>query len=186
MEADPIRYEDFNIPEGVKRRTYRVDADGTIFCDRTGCVGSQGLRDHRTNVPICRKCAVKTPVGYVSEDTARAQRKTYFNASSVDYAIAAGTAFFISLVAGFFVVGFLGFWLFVVFLSFPVGGAIGEAVWRALRGKRGEYMQYAVGIGIITAGILLLLFTSNLFGVLIYTFISISSATARFQLGLRV
>ncbi|NJL95104.1 MAG: hypothetical protein HC915_15995 [Anaerolineae bacterium] len=170
----------------MRPRTYTVGDDGRIYCDRSGCPGSAGLRDYRTNVPICQKCAVKTPVGYVSKDTARAQQRTFFNASPVDYAIAGGLAWFLAFVAGFFLIGLLGWWLLVAVLSFPVGGMIGEAIWRVLRGKRGMYMAQAVAVGIVLAAIPLFFVTFNLFGVLVFTFITIGSASARFQIGLRV
>lgn len=160
------------------------EVDGVIYCDRRGCPGSNGLRCYRTGVPICQKCSVRTPVGYLSIDAAREQQNTFYNAEVTDYLLAGVTAFIVSLLAGF-IVSFVPFF-FAFLLAVPAGGAVAEAVWRVLRKRRGRYTSQVVGGSMVLSVIVLFFFTGNLFSLLIYALMGIGTATARFQLGLRV
>ncbi len=164
-------------------RTYKEMDDGVVFCDRRNCLGSSGLRCQRSNVPICKQCAVATPVGYISKDAAKQQADKYFNIATTDYMIAASVAFFMTLFAGFFV-GLFGFFIIIIFASIPIGAGIGELVLRAIKNRRGRYTQRVVGASMGLATLFLLLFTFNplmlLFGVL-----ATGAAVSRFQVALR-
>lgn len=162
--------------EATSKRQYREE-NGVIYCDRRGCPGSKGLRCYRTDVPICVKCSVRTPVGYLSKDAAREQQNLFFNAGSLDYVIAGIVAFFASLVVGFFVTLLPIFYL-TILLSFPAGGLVGEIVFRALRKRRGRYTGQVV-VGAMVLSLFFLLPFTNLFNLLIYAAIAIGTATAR-------
>lgn len=173
----------------VKQREYR-EIDGVIYCDRSGCPGSTGLRCYRTGVPICKKCSVRTPVGYLSKDAARAQQDQFFNATMRDYVVAAMVAFFLSVLPGFFITqlgfGFFG-WIIAFFLSTTLGGFISEVVFRVLDKRRGRHLARAVGMGIVLGALLLLPFAFfNFITWGIFAVVTTSTAVGRFQLGLRV
>lgn len=169
-------------------RTYKEMDDGTIFCDRRACPGSSGLRGARTNVPICMKCAVRTPTGYISEDAAKEQADKYFNISNRDYLIAALVAFFGTFLAGLLVSifsfgGFFGL-LLIFFFSGGIGASIGEIVLRAIKHRRGRYTQRVVGIAMGLATALLVIFTFNIF-IVIFGVLATGSAVSRFEVALR-
>ena len=171
------------------KRQYREAEDGTIFCSIMGCPGSGGLRCQRTSVPICPKCSVRTPVGYISKEAAREQQNKFFDAATTDYIIAGVVAFFGNLFIGFLVtrLGFLGFFglILIFFLGTSAGGVISELIWRAIRKRRGRYTGRVAGAGIILSSILLFPF-APLFALLLYTFVVLTAVNARFQLGLRL
>jgi hypothetical protein len=164
--------------------------DGTIFCSISGCHGSVGLRCQRTEVPICPKCSVRTPVGYISKEAAREQQNKFFDAATTDYIIAGAVAFFANLFIGFLVtrLGFLGFFglILIFFVGTSAGGVISELIWRAIRKRRGRYTAQVAGAGIILSSILLFPFTPFLFALLVYAFVVLTTVNARFQLGLRL
>ncbi|MCQ3932872.1 MAG: hypothetical protein DPW16_20680 [Chloroflexi bacterium] len=155
-----------------------------IYCSKSNCPGSTGLKCYRTGVPICMKCAVKTPVGYISKEAAREQADKYFNIASYDYIIATVVAFGSLLVSGFVLVRFIPIFYFMFLIGGAVGGGIAEVVWRAIRYKRGRYTTYAVGIGMIAATLFLMLF-SPLNGA-IFGGVATSVALGRFRFQLRV
>lgn len=175
---------------GTKRQ-YR-EVDGVIYCDRVGCPGSTGLRCYRTNVPICQKCSVRTPVGYLSKDAAREQQNLFFNADISDYMIAGAAAFFANLMVGFIATrvamllafGFFGL-LIMVFVGASAASLISEIIWRALRKKRGRYTSEVSVAAILVSSALLLPITSPLV-LVIYAGVVATAVSARFRLGLRV
>ena len=171
------------------KRKYHEAEDGTIFCSISRCPGSQGLRCYRTQVPICQKCAVKTPVGYISREAARDQQNQFFDAEVSDYLLAGVTAFVVNLPLCFLVtrIGFLGFFglIIVFFLASTAGGVISEAVWRVLRKRRGRYTGRVAAVGIVLSSIPLLL-VSNWLVLLIYAGIVITTVNARFEMGIRL
>jgi hypothetical protein len=173
------------------KRQYRETEDGTVFCSLAGCAGSTGLRCQRTSVPICKKCAVKTPVGYISREAAHAQQDVFFNAATKDYLLAFGTAFMMNLVIGFLatrVLGGLGFFfglILIAVLGTAIAGAISEAVWRAVEKRRGRYMGRVVTLALILSSLLFLL-GANLLLWLAYVFVIVTAVNARFQMGIRL
>lgn len=161
-----------------------TDSQEVIYCGRGNCPGSTGLRCYRTGVPICMKCAVRTPVGYISPEAAREQADKYFNIASYDYIIAVIVAFFGLLISGAFLVTIIPFFYFMFLVGSVVGGGISELVWRAIRYKRGRYTVYAVGIGMVGATLLLMLL-SPIDG-LIFGGVATIVALGRFRFGLRI
>lgn len=182
MEQKPLVFE------GSKREFY--ERDGKIYCDRRGCPGSEGLRDHRNGVPICSKCAVRTAVGYISKDTAREHQNLFFNATPGDYLITGITAFVVSLFAGFFIAQL--FLFLALLISAPAGGVVSEMVARVSRRKRGRYTGQVVGAAMALSVLVLVLAwfigfaRLNFISLGIYAFVAISVAVSRFQLGLRI
>lgn len=167
----------------ARQRTY-VEKDGVIYCDRANCPGSTGLRCYRTDVPICLKCAKRTPVGYLSQDAAKEQADKYFNISTTDYAIGGIVAFMMALGIGFFVTNIFGFFIFAIFGGVLAGGVISETVQRVTSFKRGRYTGRVVGVGIVLAsGILLLV--GNPLSAGIYGFMATTTAVSRFEISLR-
>lgn len=161
-----------------------VERDGKIFCDRRNCPGSEGLRCQRTNVPICSQCAVRTPVGYISKDAAKQQADRYFNIGVPDYVIAAGIAFFATLISGFFISLFLGgIWLILFFVGAPIGAAIGDITWRTIGHRRGRYTSRVVGGAMIFATFIL--FPIGGIGTLIFGGIATVAAVSRFEVAIR-
>lgn len=158
--------------------------DGVIYCGRANCPGSTGLRCYRTGVPICMKCAVKTPVGYISKEAAREQADKFFNIASYDYIIAAAVAFGALLIGGGLILMILPFILFMFVIGGALGGGISELVWRAIRYKRGRYTTYAVGLGMGSATLILMLI--NPIGGLILGGIATGVTLSRFRFGLRI
>lgn len=174
----------------IRGRVYTEMSDGTIFCDRRNCPGSTGLRCQRTEVPICMKCAVRTPVGYISEDAAKEQADKYFNISGSDYIVAAIVAFIATFISGFiFTLFFGGFGFFVILLLVFIGGgigtSIGEIVMRSIQNKRGRYTQRVVGAAMLTATFLLFLLSGFSLTALVYGGIATSAAVSRFEISLR-
>lgn len=154
-----------------------------IYCQRRNCPGSTGLRCYQTNVPICMKCAVRTPVGYISKDAAKMQADRFFNIRVSDYVIAAIVAFGATLFIGFPVVLFLGrIWYFMFFLTIPIGGAIGEMVSRSIGNRRGRYTSHIVATAIVMGVLPLILL--NLLAGLIYGAGIIGTALSRLKVAL--
>ncbi len=155
-----------------------------IFCGKANCPGSTGLKCYRTGVPICMKCAVKTPVGYISKEAAKEQADKYFNIASYDYIIAAVVSFGSLLISGAILVNILPFIIFMFVIGGALGGGISEIVWRAIRYKRGRYTTYAVGLGMVAATLCLMLL-SPISG-LILGGVATSVALSRFRFQLRI
>ncbi|MBI5928137.1 MAG: hypothetical protein HY862_02425 [Chloroflexi bacterium] len=162
----------------------RTESPERIFCGKANCPGSTGLKCYRTGVLICMKCAVKTPVGYISKEAAREQADKYFNIASYDYIIAAVVAFAALLIGGGLVIMILPFFLFMFIIGGALGGGIAEIVWRAIRFKRGRYTTYAVGSGLVAATLCLMVLSP--FNGFILGGIATSVALSRFRFGLRI
>lgn len=169
--------------------TPEITTDNTeeerIYCHRRNCPGSTGLRCYQTGVPICMKCSVQTPVGYISVDAAKDRADRFFNISVSDYVVASVIAFMGTLITGFFAVTLLGFlWFLLIFIGPAIGGAIGEMIFRGIRRRRGRYTRNIVIGSMIAANIILLFLTGNLLALGIFAFTATSAAVARLQVAL--
>ncbi len=149
------------------------------------------LRCYSCNKPICVSCTNKTPVGYICPECKYEAEEKFFNARPLDYLIAGGVSFILSLIAGVIVVRFGGgfFWiLLVLFFAGAVGGFIGKLTQRVIGGRRGRYLPYLVAamviVGVVIPALPYLLAVlaggvGALVGLLvpgIYAFIAASSA----------
>ncbi len=109
--------------------------DTTIYCYYHPNTPTT-LRCNRCDKPICSKDAVRTAVGYRCKSCVRQQQDVYFNATPVDYAIAAVVSLPVGFIAQRFVpqIGF-----FVILIGPLIGGLVGEVIWRTTRKRRGRY-----------------------------------------------
>jgi hypothetical protein len=109
------------------------------------------LRCNKCGKYICPKDAVRTPVGYRCKGCVKEQQDIFYNATPIDYVVAAAVAFVLSGIAVVIVTA-LGFW--AIFAAPVAGGIISEGVRIANQKRRGRYIWAVVMAGmIITAAI---------------------------------
>lgn len=102
------------------------------------------IRCSKCLVPICTKCAVRTPVGLRCAKCARVGRSPLYALEPQHYAIGAVVGLAVSLVVGT-VMPQAGLF-FTLFLAVPAGGLIAEAVVRSIHGKRGRPVQIITAV----------------------------------------
>ena len=61
------------------------------------------LKCNKCGRPVCMKCVQRTPVGYRCKECLGEQRAGYYNATALDYGIAAIIAFVLGGVGGFII-----------------------------------------------------------------------------------
>jgi hypothetical protein len=109
------------------------------------------LRCNKCGKYICPKDAVRTPVGYRCKSCVKEQQDIFYNATPIDYVVAAVVAAVLSLIAAV-IMPALGF--FAIFAAPIAGGIISEGVRLANRKRRGRYIwAVAVACMILTAGL---------------------------------
>ena len=109
------------------------------------------LRCNKCDKYICPKDAVRTPVGYRCKSCVKDQQDIFYNATPIDYAVAAVVSFVLSFIAAL-IIPSLGF--FAIFGAPIAGGIISEGVRFANRKRRGRYIWLVVIVCmIITAAI---------------------------------
>ncbi len=112
------------------------------------------LRCNKCGKPVCIKCVERTPVGYRCKDCLNGQREGYYNATGVDYVVAAVVGTVVSAVGGF-IMGLLGgFWLLAIFAGPIGGGAVAETIRAAVKKHRGQYLWLIATIAIIVGGLI--------------------------------
>jgi hypothetical protein len=109
------------------------------------------LRCNKCGKYICIKDARLTPVGYRCKECVRGQQDVFFNATSLDYVIAAAITFPMAFIAAQ-IVPRLGF--ITIFAGPIVGIAIAEVVRLATRKRRGRY-TWLVALGCLIAATVL-------------------------------
>ncbi len=99
------------------------------------------LRCNKCGKYICVRDAVRTPVGYRCKSCVKEQQDIFFNATPVDYVVAAAVASVLSLIAALIMpaIGFLA-----IFGAPIAGTVIAEAVFRATGKRRGRYIWIIV------------------------------------------
>lgn len=122
------------------------------------CVGCPNpdsqLRCVKTGRFICPKCAIKTPVGYISPEANRALQDRFYNGETIDYFIAVGVALPLSVVAAFLfnlLPGFFFGWIIAFFGAPFATGLIAEAVRWAVKRRRSRYLWHTVAGCLIVA-----------------------------------
>jgi hypothetical protein len=137
---------------------------------------------------MCVGCAVRTPVGYRCRECVRGLEDRFYTGTSADLAIVFGVCAVLSGVAGF-VVARIGFFLLVLLLAAPIGGAIAEAALRATGRRRTRGSARAAAAGAALGGlapILLLLVMTGRFvpdiAALLYAALAAATVYARFQM----
>ncbi len=104
------------------------------------------LRCKRCDKPICDRCAVLTPVGYVCRECMKNQQKVFDNAAWYDYPLAMLIAGGISY-AGSLAAGLMGFFTF--FIAPVVGVIIAEAVRWVVRRRRSRLLFRMVALAVL-------------------------------------
>lgn len=115
-----------------------VDAHEVMYCVNHPKTETL-IRCSKCLVPICPKCAIRTPVGLRCARCASVGRSPLYALGPEHYVLATLVALALSLVSGVFMTQ-MGL-LLALFLSAPVGGLIAEVVMRSVRGKRGRPVQ---------------------------------------------
>jgi hypothetical protein len=109
------------------------------------------LRCNKCGKPVCSKCVRPTPVGYRCKECIREHEGSFFNATWLEYLIAAAVAFPLGLISGF-IAGYLS-WLVIFFAAFA-GSLIGRIVFQAVRRRRGRWMPHLVASAVIVGGLI--------------------------------
>jgi len=105
------------------------------------------LHCYQCGVPICTKCAHRTPVGYICQDCLRGRKQRYDQSRPMDYVLAGILSLVLGGIASLLpIVGW-----FVIFLSPVAGGLIAQLVWRVVGRRHGQYIWIVVVGGIILA-----------------------------------
>lgn len=146
------------------------------------------LRCNKCDRLMCADCAVQTPVGYRCRQCVRAHEDKFFTGTTVDYLVVFAAAVVISAVGfvGMSMVG--GFLLFIILLSVPIGGVIGEVALRLTGRRRGRYSGYVAAAGVILGALApgLILYGQIVlsFTLLIYAGLVAATAYGRFRLSI--
>lgn len=149
-----------------------------------------GLRCNKCGRLMCAECAVSTPVGYRCRECVRQHEDKFFTGTTADYAIVAVVSAVISALGYYGMTLIGGFLLFIIILSIPIGGAVGEAALRLTGRRRGRYSGYVAAVGVLLGALLLsfLLFGTPippgrfLLNSALYVAIVASTAYGRFRL----
>jgi hypothetical protein len=108
------------------------------------------LRCNQCDRLMCTQCAVQTPVGYRCRQCVRQHDDKFFTGTTTDYLIVFAVSAVLSAL-GWLGITFLigGFLIFVLLLSVPIGGVIGEAALRLTGRRRGRYSGYVGAAGAV-------------------------------------
>jgi hypothetical protein len=184
-------------PERIDVETRHPVEDETedlLFCHRHPQVET-ALRCYQCQIPICAKCARRTPVGYICKACQSGVRRRFEQSRPLDYVIAGAAATVLGAIASVLVL--LGGWWILIFLSPLAGAAIAEVVWRLIGRRYGRHLWWIVSLGILAGSLpalalnslqLLALLSGNwwgLAGVLtwgLHVAIVIGSAVARLRM----
>ncbi|HZQ08257.1 MAG TPA: hypothetical protein VFD70_16855 [Anaerolineae bacterium] len=115
------------------------------------------LHCNKCGKPVCMKCVQRTPVGYRCNECLGQQRAGYYNATALDYTIAAIVGVFLGALGGFVMTLIGGFWIVAIFAGPIAGGIISEVIRRAVSKRRGRYTALIACVA-VTAGALAILF----------------------------
>ncbi len=129
--------------------------DAPIYC-RWHPKTETALRCYQCGAPICGKCAVHTPVGYICPDCQKSYTKRFEHAKSYDYVIAAVVSLVLGAIASLIPLIPMSGW-FIFFLSPLAGTIIAEAVWRLVGRRYSRHLWWIVVAGIVIGSIPLLL-----------------------------
>lgn len=142
-----------------------------------------GLRCTQCQRPICGQCMVRTPVGQICPECARARRPVNYQVSPGLLTGVALLCFFAALVGGFLLAFFMrGFFAFII--AFILAPVTGELLVRGLdwltKTKRGRPMQLTAGIS-LALGILPWLWLTTSLPLLLFIIITIATLTTRLR-----
>lgn len=117
--------------------------EAQLFCANHPTVATQ-LRCNRCEKPVCSRCAVLTPVGYRCRECVRGQQAVFETTKTLDYPVAAVVAG-VGIVLGAAILGYIGFWGFL--LAPVVGGGLAEVVRWAVGRRRSRYLARWAAVG---------------------------------------
>jgi hypothetical protein len=105
------------------------------------------------------KCLQRVAVGYRCKECLGQQRIGYYNASPLDYTLAAVAGLIISAIAGFIVtlisgvLGLFGFILIAIFAGPAAGAIVAEGVRAVVGRRRGRYLWLVACAAIVIGGL---------------------------------
>jgi hypothetical protein len=106
---------------------------------------------------MCIKCVERTPVGYRCKECLGIQRQGYYNASVVDYVVAAVVGGALSVFGGV-VMSFIGAGFFGILIGIfggPIGGGIvAEGIRAAVQRHRGRYLWVVACAALVVGGMM--------------------------------
>ncbi len=148
------------------------------------------VRCYRCTRPICPQCSVRSPVGLVCVECARANRPAIFDVGASDYLIAGITGLVLSVIGAFIASLLGGLWFIMIFIAPAAGTLIADLMSRVVRMKRGPGMAFLAGACVV-AGVVIWVFGAfggfpvgallrNL-GLLIYVVLATGSAYYRLR-----
>lgn len=137
-----------------------IDTPTKLYCANHPQVETN-LRCRRCEKPICAKCAVYSPTGYICRECQRGHQKAFETAQWYDYPVSFVLAAAISFI-GSLIASYIGF--FTIFIA-PITGTIIAEVVRAVSSRRRSRRLYQLVAAAVVSGALPLLLL-NLLGVL--------------------
>lgn len=140
------------------------------------------LRCNRCGVPICTRCAVRTPVGFRCRACIKAQQAGFFTARWYDYPLTALISLLLAVPAAL-IAGAVGWW-FALIVSPLAGGAIAWIAHAAVGRRRGQWIWLSVG-GCIAFGALVALIVNPFafVSIVIYAVSATAAAIGTLRLG---
>lgn len=133
----------------VEEAVVEEASDETLVCYRHPN-RETGLRCYSCDKPICIKCAIHTPVGYRCPVCIHEAEEAFFEATALDYILAALTSFILSLIGGS-LASILGFW--IIFIAAGMGTLVGRVAFRVASRRRGRHMALVVGAMVVLGGL---------------------------------
>lgn len=100
----------------------------------------------KCETPICPKCGISTPVGMRCPECATSGKSPLFQPSFLEAIKVGAVALGAGVVGSWIFISGLGF--YTLFLSFAYGYAVGEAVLRVGKRKRGWRVEITAALGI--------------------------------------
>jgi len=139
------------------------------------------LRCKRCDRPICSKCAIPTPTGYICPECESQQQKTFDTALPIDYILAVIITLVLSGI-GSVIAQSLGF--FTILLAPAAGVIIAEIVRAVIRRRRARRLFQAVAASAVLGSLPIILITlmrQGLWGIAIAIFYAITITTTVYQ-----
>ncbi|HWS24903.1 MAG TPA: hypothetical protein VN226_10780 [Anaerolineales bacterium] len=128
------------------------DPQPTIYCKYHPNVETY-LRCARCGDPICAKCAIKSPTGYLCKDCTRNMQKSFDTAEPLDYVIGAITSIILFYLASLLMVWVsrLGFfaWIILIAGSPAIGNFAAEIIRKTIRRHRSRELFLTIVISAI-------------------------------------
>jgi hypothetical protein len=156
------------------------DSPAPLFCANHPGVETY-LRCKRCNKPICSKCAILTPTGYICPECESLQQKSFDTALPVDYILAILITLVLSGI-GSLIAQSLGF--FTILLAPAAGVIIAEIVRAVIRRRRARLLFQTVAASAVLGSLPMLLIAmlrQGLWGIAIAIFYTITITTTVYQ-----